>query len=106
MVRRGMKHAGQAYTHTIWKIKPGKQEEFILRWTELADWTALQGLSGKARLLRDLDDPNRFVSFGPWDSVANAKRWRSLKDSHEHLKRLQEVLEDQEPRLLEVVVER
>jgi hypothetical protein len=56
---------GEAYTHSTWRVKPGLEDEFVRRWEDLAHWSALQGLSSRAKLLRDIDEPNRFVSFGP-----------------------------------------
>src|ERR671937_2430694 len=58
-----------AYSHSTWVVKPGLEDEFVRRWTELADWSSLQGLTARATLLRDVDDRRRFVSFGPWESV-------------------------------------
>jgi len=56
---------GEAYTHSTWRVKPGFEEEFVRRWEDLAHWSGLQGLSSRAKLLRDIDEPSRFVSFGP-----------------------------------------
>ena len=60
---------GETYTHSTWRVKPGLEDEFVRRWEELADWSRLQGLTARAKLLRDTDDPSRFVSFGPWGSM-------------------------------------
>ena len=76
------------------------------RWEELAHWSALQGLTSRARLLRDVDEPSRFVSFGPWESMESVRRWRAAPGFHERVARLQEVLDDFEPRTLKVVSER
>src|SRR4029079_16206921 len=62
------------YTHTTWHVKPGSEEEFVRRWGEWADWTRRQGLVEDALLLQDTEDPRRFVSFGPWESVARDRR--------------------------------
>jgi heme-degrading monooxygenase HmoA len=91
------------YTSTTWVVKPGHEQEFIARWTEFADWSAAQGLSGPAMLLRDLDDPTRFVSFGPWESLDVVRRWRGLSGFQERVVRLNEVLVHFEPHTLEQV---
>ncbi len=96
----------KAYTHSTWHVKPGLEDEFVRRWEELADWSALQGLTAGARLLRDVDDPSRFVSFGPWESMEAVRRWRGASGFHERVARLQEVLDGFEPRTLELVSER
>ena len=94
-----------AYSHSTWVVKPGLEDEFVRRWTELADWSSLQGLTARATLLRDVDDRRRFVSFGPWESVDRIARWRSQAGFHERIVRLQEVVESFEPRTLHVVAE-
>jgi heme-degrading monooxygenase HmoA len=96
---------GQAYTHSVWIVKPGHEEEFVRRWTELAEWSAFQGLAASAKLLRDVDRPNRFVSFGPWESLATVSRWRSAPEYDERIRRLQELLESFDPQTLEQVTE-
>lgn len=97
---------GQPYTYSVWQVKPGLEDEFVRRWTEFADWTALQGLAASAKLLRDLEDPSRFVSFGPWESLDTIRRWRHQPGFHERVVRLHEVLASFEPRTLELVVDR
>jgi heme-degrading monooxygenase HmoA len=97
---------GQPYTQTTWRVKPGQENEFVRRWTELADWSALQGLTGSAKLFRDLDEPGRFISVGPWESLDVVRRWRSSPGFHERIGRLSEILDHFEPRTLELVVDR
>jgi heme-degrading monooxygenase HmoA len=96
----------KAYTHSTWRVKPGLEDEFVRRWEELAAWSAVEGLTASARLLRDVDDPTRFVSFGPWESLDAIRRWRGSPQFHERVARLQEVLDGFEPRTLELVSER
>lgn len=96
----------KAYTHSTWRVKPGLEDEFVSRWEELADWSALQGLAARAKLLRDVDDPSSFVSFGPWESMDAVRRWRGAPGFHERVAQLQEVLDDFQPRTLELVTER
>ena len=93
------------YTQTEWIVKEGRADDFVERWHELARWSGLQGLSGPARLFRDHDDPRRFVSFGPWESLEKVQRWRSLPGYDERIARLVEVLERFEPHTLEPVAE-
>jgi heme-degrading monooxygenase HmoA len=97
---------GDAYSHSFWRVKPGQEDEFVRRWEELADWSALQGLKAHAKLLRDIDDPSRFVSFGPWESVEAIRGWRGAAGFHERVARLQEVVDGFDPRTLELVTER
>jgi heme-degrading monooxygenase HmoA len=86
-------------------VKPGEEAEFIRRWKDWASWTALQGLTGSAKLMRDVDQPDRFLSFGPWEDIEHARHWRSLEGFQERIGRLQEVVVSFEPRTLEQVAE-
>jgi hypothetical protein len=36
-------------------VKPGLEDEFVHRWEEFADWSRVQGLADRAKLLRDSD---------------------------------------------------
>ncbi len=93
------------YTSTTWIVKAGHEDEFVRRWSEFAQWSEGQGLSAQAMLLRDVDDPTRFVSFGPWESLDVIGRWRTLPGFHERVALLNDVLEQFEPRTLQVVAE-
>ena len=96
----------ETYSHTTWQVKPGSAEEFVRRWEEWAEWSHRQGLGAHARLLRDVESPDTYVSFGPWISVDAVKNWRSLAGYHERVARLQEVVVSLEPRTFEVIAER
>lgn len=94
------------YTHTTWRVKHGSEAEFARRWGEWAEWSRRQGLVKDALLLQDTDDPRRFVSFGPWESVAAIAGWRALPGYQERVERLLQVVDGFEPRTLEVVATR
>jgi heme-degrading monooxygenase HmoA len=66
------------YTLGIWTTLPGKEEEFMKAWKEFAKWTQihLHG-SGTAQLLQDVDQPQRFISLGPWDNRESIQEWRA-----------------------------
>ena len=90
------------YTHTTWRVKRGQKEEFVRRWAEWARWSHRQGLDAPALLLRDIDSPDTFVSFGPWQSAGAVRNWRALAGYQERVARLREVVDGFEPRTLEV----
>ena len=92
------------YTHTTWTVKPDLEDEFVRRWTEWAEWSHREGLDAPALLLRDLDSPSTFISFGAWQSVAAVTNWRTLSGYNERVARLGEVVDRFEPRTLEVTV--
>jgi len=96
----------QPYTHTTWRVKPGSEDEFVERWQEWVDWSHRQGLAAPALLLRDVEEPSTFVSFGPWEDLAAVRSWRTLAGYQERVARLSETVEHFEPRTLEVVSRR
>jgi heme-degrading monooxygenase HmoA len=96
---------GTPFTHTTWHVKAGREDEFVQRWLEWAEWSHRQGLRARARLLRDVENPSTFVSFGPWETIAAVRTWRREPGYHERVVRLQELVERFEPRTLEEVAE-
>ena len=94
------------YTVGIWTAKPGRADEFVAAWTEFATWTksAVQGTTW-VKLLRDRDDPNRFVSVGPWDSLESIEAWRANEGWAERVGRIKELLAGFEAITLDAAVE-
>ena len=84
-------------------MKPGREDDFVERWEEWAEWSHRQGLRSQALLLRDLENPDTFVSFGPWENVQAVSSWRALPGYQERVERLRETLESFEPQTLKVV---
>jgi heme-degrading monooxygenase HmoA len=97
---------GQPYTHGIWTVTPGREEQFVAAWTELAEWTG-RDVPGSiwAKLLRDSSAPNRFISFGPWESLDAIEGWRALAGWQQRVQRLRELLDGFEPSTLDLVAE-
>ena len=95
------------YTHGIWQVKPGYADEFVAAWTEFADWSREHAAgAGWGKLLRDVEDPNRFFTFGPWESLDAISAWRALDGWQERVGRMRAMLESFQPATLEVIVER
>lgn len=90
------------YTHTVWRVKPDQEDEFIRRWCDWVEWSHREGLEAPALLLRDLDSAQTFISFGPWESAAAVRSWRAQPGYQERVARLREVVDGFEPRTLEV----
>lgn len=94
----------EPYTCGIWIVKPGHEEQFIAAWQDLADWTGREVPGSRwAKLLRDRSTPNRFVSFGPWDSLEAIEHWRSLAGWQERVGRIRGLLDGLEPSTLDLV---
>lgn len=97
---------GQPYSSGVWIAKLGREAEFVAAWQEFATWslTTIKGGSW-AKLLQDRAQSNRFVSFGPWDSLEQIEAWRSHPGFAERVGRIRQLIESLEPSTLEAVVE-
>ncbi len=73
-----MADSSVVYTLATWSVKPGKEGEFAAAWGSFARWTMdhQAGAVGDARLLQDLAESGRFLSFGAWDNMATVQAWR------------------------------
>lgn len=66
----------EPYTFRAYRVKPGLDDELIAAWNEFAKVAleeadrALWGM-----LLRDADEPERFIGYGAWKSREAIKRW-------------------------------
>ncbi|KWX00381.1 antibiotic biosynthesis monooxygenase [Carbonactinospora thermoautotrophica] len=91
------------YSMGEWYVKEGREEEFVELWQRFADWT-VQRVHGSTwvRLLRDLEDPRRFISFGPWADQEAIDAWQEMPEAREYLAALRELVEGFEPRTLEL----
>ena len=94
------------YTHTTWLVDAENEAEFIALWSEWVEWSRRQGFKAHATLLRDVEDPRTFISFGPWESAGAVMNWRAQPGYEERLSRLGELVERFEPRALAVVARR
>lgn len=77
---------------------PGREDEFVTAWTELAEWTAAN-VSGAswATLLQEEGADSRFVSFGPWASADAIEKWRASEGFQERVGRIRDMLVGFEP---------
>jgi heme-degrading monooxygenase HmoA len=94
------------YSYGVWVVKAGFEEEFVVRWRDLAEWTAtnMPG-AGVGRLLQDESQPGRFISFGEWESREAMAGWRSTLGFQERISRLRDLLETFTPASLELRAE-
>lgn len=92
------------YTLGIWTVKPGHEDEFIDAWRDLATRTAAEFPAPTATLLRDRDQPNLFISYGPWTSPQDIENWRSSATFRHGVARIRDVLDGFEPHTMDQVV--
>jgi heme-degrading monooxygenase HmoA len=96
----------ETWTHGRWTVKAGREDEFVRAWREIADWTLeeFEGARG-AKLVRDRESPNRFYSFGTWESAEAVARWRAHPSFDERISGIMEFVDELEPVTADVVEE-
>ena len=94
----------EIYTLGIWIIKPGKETEFISKWTSFAQWMNKNTSgTGKGSLLQDAKNPLRFISFGPWKSESDIQAWRDSNEFKNFVAGVMPVCDDFQPNTLNLV---
>jgi hypothetical protein len=76
--------AEQPYTLARWFVASGQEAAFIAAWQDLATvFLALKDPPRWGTLLRSVEDPRLFYSFGPWPSMETIAAMRAHPDSTE-----------------------
>ena len=97
---------GQPHTHGTWHVKPGREDDFIAAWREMASWTNEDfGEVGGARLLQDDQDTRLFHSVGSWPSDTAIEAWRAHPEFKKRLKAIDELVESRQIETLKLRVE-
>lgn len=87
------------YTLGAWRVKPGKERDFVAAWKELGRvFNQLpQPPCGKGTLLQSMADPLLYYSFGPWRSVEDIEAMRASPNAQESIGRLVALCSDAQP---------
>jgi heme-degrading monooxygenase HmoA len=92
------------YTSGVWVVKEGREDEFTRRWQESADRTALEIPGLKLVLLRDRENPRRFVSLGEgWRTADQIEASRSMPEFQDAMASIWRVLESGEMTTLDLI---
>jgi len=94
----------ETITTGTWHPNPGTEEAFVEAWGEFAAWASTMPGAGELRLLRDLRDPARYVSFGDWESRERVAAWKSSPEFPERMAQVLQYVGDFHPAELELVV--
>jgi heme-degrading monooxygenase HmoA len=92
------------YTLGVWTVKRGREDDFIAAWETMATATAADFPGATATLLRDRDEPLKFISSGPWDSLDQIETWRGSSTFHDGVGRIRDAIEGFEPHTMDLVV--
>jgi heme-degrading monooxygenase HmoA len=103
---RFVERGGPMYTSGVWIARAGKEADFARKWQESVDRLSLELPGITFRLMRDLDDPSRFVSVtGPWRNREQFEETRSSAAFQESMADVDDVLESYEIRVYQLAVE-
>lgn len=90
------------FSQGSWIVKLGREREFVEAWTEFAEWSKAELGMTRGTLLRDLDQPTRFISFGGWKNVEEIQRWRALPGFQERVGRIRSLLDSFEAHTMQL----
>lgn len=86
------------YTHAEWRVKAGREEEFVAAWRDVAEtFSALPRPPLWGTLLRSETEPGLFFSFGPWTSEEDVTAMRADPDAQAALRRAVDLCETATP---------
>lgn len=91
------------YTTAEWIAKTGHEEAFVDAWNAFASWAHSMPGAGTLRLAQDLDGSSRFVSFGSWEDIESAHRWKSDPEFRSRMSQVQQHVAEFRPAELQVV---
>lgn len=91
------------YTTGEWFAKEGHEAAFVEAWGAFATWAHSKPGAGTLRLAQDLDTPDRFVSFGLWDSAESAHQWKADPEFPARMAQVQKHVAKFKPAELQVV---
>ncbi len=99
--------ADQIYTLGAWRVKPGKEAEFIEAWKGLSDTFRQLPMppGGKGTLVQSLSDPLLFYSFGAWPSLESVQAMRQDANAQAGIKKLGELCMEATPGSYRLVAE-
>jgi heme-degrading monooxygenase HmoA len=93
----------KTYTHGTWLVKAGEEDEFVAAWRDFVSWARTWPGSPTFQLVRDHHQPNRFMSFGPWESFEAQQAWKDSPEFKERIGRVKQHTEEFTPSVLEHV---
>jgi quinol monooxygenase YgiN len=104
IIRRRLMMA--VYTSGDWYVQPGREQEFVDAWREMAEWSTNEyGPNGWGKLMRDKADPTRFRSLGAWPNERVVEEWRASDGFKQRLSKMRELLKEVNILTLDLVVE-
>ena len=91
------------YTSGTWMPNPGSEEAFVEAWEQFAAWASSLAGAGRLQLTRDAREPERFVSFGDWESIERVRDWKSSPEFRERMARVLQHVDEFHPAELTLI---
>jgi heme-degrading monooxygenase HmoA len=91
------------YTSGTWKPKPSSEDAFVAAWKEFAAWASSMPGAGRLQLVRDLREPEQFVSLGNWASIEQVRGWKSSPEFRERMARVLQHVDEFRPAELTLI---
>jgi heme-degrading monooxygenase HmoA len=89
------------YSLGIWLVHPGRENDFVQAWRDLARKTQEDYPGAQAVLMHDEDVRQRFISTGAWESLEQIEQWRASETFTHGLATIRPMLEHFEARTLD-----
>jgi heme-degrading monooxygenase HmoA len=94
------------YTSGAWIVKKGREDDFARRWQESADSVSLDFPDVTFRLLRDRENPQRFISLADgWRTAEEIELARSSPAFQDAMASIWRILESGDISTLDLVAE-
>ena len=93
----------ETYTSGFWVAKPGEEDDFVAAWREFAAWARTHEGCGMLRLVRNVEQPARFMSFAPWASFEAQRAWKEEDEFPERIGRVRRHTDEFVPSTWELV---
>jgi hypothetical protein len=93
------------FTVGVWRAKPGRGDDLVEVWKAIGEvFNELPSPpGGVGTLVQNLDDPELFISFGPWSSLDAIRAMREDPGAGAAIGRMREVCDEARPGTFRVV---
>jgi len=93
------------YSSGDWHVKPGREQEFVDAWRELAGWSTTEFTPGWGKLLRNKEDPAHFISVGEWPDEQVIEEWRASDGFKQRISKIRGLLDEVSIRAFDLAAE-
>ncbi len=95
----------ETYSSGMWLVNAGEEDDFVRAWREFAAWARTQPGCGTLRLVRDVDEPARYMSFAPWESFEVQRAWKESDGFRDGMARVRQHVREFTPSVFELVTQ-